>query len=216
MMTMHAAKGLEFPVVFVVGTEEGIFPGIRAIGEPEEMEEERRLCYVAMTRAKEKLYMTCAAQRMLFGKTSANRPSRFVGEIPPELTEQSGRSPLSPSTEDDQPWGYSRPARPTYGGSASGGFRQTSGYSGTRPPQRERTSRPTGIQGGYTPRPSAVKSGPLPDFHKGDMLTHKAFGKGMVLSIQPMGGDALIEIAFDTVGTKKLMLKSASQHMTKL
>ena len=216
MMTMHAAKGLEFPVVFVVGTEEGIFPGIRAIGEPEEMEEERRLCYVAMTRAKEKLYMTCAAQRMLFGKTSANRPSRFVGEIPPELTEQSGRSPLSPSVQDDEPWGYSRPVRPSYGSSVSGGFRQTSGYGGARPARTERPSRPTGIQGGYTPRPAAAKSGPLPDFHKGDMLMHKAFGKGMVLSIQPMGGDALIEIAFDTVGTKKLMLKSAAQHMTKL
>ncbi len=214
MMTMHAAKGLEFPVVFVVGTEEGIFPGVRAIGEPEEMEEERRLCYVAMTRAKEKLYMTCAAQRMLFGKTSANRPSRFVGEIPPELTEQSGRSPLAPSAEDSE-WGYSRPARPVYGsGVSGGGFRRTS-VSGGGAPRQERPSRPVGIQGGYTPRPAA-QSGPLPDFRKGDMLTHKAFGKGMVLSIQPMGGDALIEIAFDTVGTKKLMLKSASQHMTKL
>ena len=79
MMTMHSAKGLEFPVVFVVGVEEGIFPGIRAIGEPEEMEEERRLCYVAMTRAKEKLYLTCATQRMLFGRTSANRPSPLCG-----------------------------------------------------------------------------------------------------------------------------------------
>ncbi|MGN1004276.1 MAG: ATP-dependent DNA helicase PcrA, partial [Oscillospiraceae bacterium] len=95
-------------------------------------------------------------------------------------------------------------------------FRQTSGYGGARPARTERPSRPTGIQGGYTPRPAAAKSGPLPDFHKGDMLMHKAFGKGMVLSIQPMGGDALIEIAFDTVGTKKLMLKSAAQHMTKL
>ena len=86
MMTMHSAKGLEFPVVFVVGVEEGIFPGTRSIGEPEEMEEERRLCYVAMTRAKERLHMTCASQRMLFGHTNANRPSRFLGEIPPELS----------------------------------------------------------------------------------------------------------------------------------
>lgn len=161
--------------------------------------------------------MTCAAQRMLFGKTSANRPSRFVGEIPPELTEQSGRSPLSPSTEDDESWGYSRPARSMYGSAFSGGgFRRAGGYGGAPAQRKERPARPAGIQGGYTPRPSAAKSGPLPDFRKGDMLTHKAFGKGMVLSIQHMGGDALIEIAFDTVGTKKLMLKSASQHMTKL
>ena len=95
MMTMHSAKGLEFPVVFVVGVEEGIFPGIRAIGEAEEMEEERRLCYVAMTRAKEKLYMTCASQRMLFGRTNSNRPSRFLGEIPPEYVEKSGRLPYA-------------------------------------------------------------------------------------------------------------------------
>jgi DNA helicase-2/ATP-dependent DNA helicase PcrA len=209
LMTMHAAKGLEFPVVFVVGVEEGIFPGIRAIGEAEEMEEERRLCYVAMTRAKEKLYMTCAAQRMLFGKTSANRPSRFVGEIPPELMEQSGRSPLAPSSEEDEPWGY-RQSAPTRG---SSGVVQAGGYGAS--PRRERPARPRGIQGGYTPRPAATGVA-LPDFRKGDMLTHKAFGTGMVLSVQPMGGDALIEIAFDTVGTKKLMLKSASQHMTKL
>ena len=100
MMTMHSAKGLEFPVVFVVGAEEGIFPGIRAIGETEEMEEERRLCYVAMTRAKEKLYLTCANQRMLFGRTSSNRPSRFVDEIPTEHLERSGRTFLDPGVGD--------------------------------------------------------------------------------------------------------------------
>lgn len=215
MMTMHAAKGLEFPVVFVVGTEEGIFPGIRAIGEQEEMEEERRLCYVAMTRAKEKLYMTCAAQRMLFGKTSANRPSRFVGEIPPELAEQTGRSLLSRGAEENE-WGYSKVTRPSFGNSGFGGFHQSSGYGSARPVQQVRSSHSTGIQGGYTPKPAAAKGGSLPEFRKGDMLNHKAFGKGMVLAITPMGGDALIEIAFDTVGTKKLMLKSASQHMTKL
>ena len=107
MMTMHSAKGLEFPVVFVVGVEEGIFPGIRAIGEAEEMEEERRLCYVAMTRAKEKLYMTCASQRMLFGRTNSNRPSRFLGEIPPEYVEKSGRLPYAERAEREA----ERPAR---------------------------------------------------------------------------------------------------------
>ncbi len=84
MMTMHSAKGLEFPNVFIVGMEEGIFPGMRAIGEPGEMEEERRLCYVAITRAKERLCLVCARQRMLFGRTTANRVSRFVDEIPEE------------------------------------------------------------------------------------------------------------------------------------
>ena len=89
LMTIHSAKGLEFPTVFIVGMEETIFPGTRAIGEPEEMEEERRLCYVAITRAKEKLYLTSAHQRMLFGRTTANRVSRFVSEIPEEHIEKS-------------------------------------------------------------------------------------------------------------------------------
>ena len=84
LMTMHAAKGLEFPTVFIIGCEEGIFPGLRCIGEPDEMEEERRLCYVALTRAREHLILTCARQRMLFGRTTANRVSRFVEEIPDE------------------------------------------------------------------------------------------------------------------------------------
>ena len=89
MMTMHSAKGLEFPTVYVVGMEEGIFPGIRAIGDRPEMEEERRLCYVAITRAKRQLYLLCAKQRMLFGRTTANRASRFIDEIPEEHIEKS-------------------------------------------------------------------------------------------------------------------------------
>ncbi len=218
MMTMHAAKGLEFPVVFVVGVEEGIFPGIRAIGEMEEMEEERRLCYVAMTRAKEKLYMTCAAQRMLFGRTSNNRPSRFVGEIPDNFVEKSGRSYLSESTDTGEGWlpaadhgGERKPASTGVG--RGGGFDRgySGGYSGR-----------TSSAGSAQPRPSVVSApnrqtagAALPDYQKGDMVTHKAFGKGMVISVQKVGGDALAEIAFDKVGTKRLMLKSAAAHMEK-
>ena len=187
MMTMHSAKGLEFPVVFVVGMEEGIFPGMRCIGDEEEMEEERRLCYVAMTRAKEKLYLTCASQRMLFGRTSANRPSRFAGEIPPELLEQSGRS----YQEHSRPW--------------------ESGSSYVPSPQ----ARPKPIPTPGRPIP-AQSTSPAPTLQKGDSVQHKAFGRGLVLSVQKMGGDALVEIAFDTVGTKRLMLKSASQHLSKL
>ena len=216
MMTMHAAKGLEFPVVFVVGAEEGIFPGIRAIGETEEMEEERRLCYVAMTRAKQQLYLTCANQRMLFGRTSANRPSRFVDEIPPEHLERSGRSFLSDLGGED--WG-GMPSR----ASGYGGYGQRPAYGAGRG-EREGSGLPRA--GGHTPvsglpdrrsmpatsRPAAAPSLQLA---KGDMVDHKAFGRGMVLSVQPMGGDALVEIAFDNVGTKRLMLKSAAAHMTK-
>ena len=209
MMTMHSAKGLEFPVVFVVGAEEGIFPGIRAIGEPDEMEEERRLCYVAMTRAKEKLYLTCAGQRMLFGRTSANRPSRFLEEIPPEHLERSGRNFL----DRGDSWG-GMPSR-------------TSGYGGYAKPERspyDQRPEPRAPQrrdyGGFS-RAMGASAAPkggadLSAFHKGDMVRHKAFGQGMILSIQKMGGDALVEIAFDNVGTKRLMLKSAAAHMTKV
>ena len=227
MMTMHGAKGLEFPEVFLIAMEDGIFPGTRSIGEPEEMEEERRLCYVAMTRAKERLHLICASQRMLYGKTTANRPSRFVGEIPPELLEQSGRRvQTSFSVEDDYEWDQRRPSygsgrnyeRSSYSaGAASGQTRSFSGgYGESRQTARYGAARSPGVHGGYTSKPAAAKGGNLPDFRKGDMLQHTAFGRGMVLSIQPMGGDALIEIAFDNVGTKKLMLKSASKHMTKL
>ena len=134
MMTMHSSKGLEFPVVFVVGAEEGIFPGIRAIGETEEMEEERRLCYVAMTRAKEKLYLTCANQRMLFGRTSSNRPSRFVDEIPTEHLERSGRTFLDPGVGD---WG-GIPSRTSGYGGYQRGEQSYGGYAarGSEAPQR--------------------------------------------------------------------------------
>ena len=187
MMTMHSAKGLEFPVVFVVGMEEGIFPGMRCIGDEEEMEEERRLCYVALTRAKEQLHLTCASMRMLYGRTSANRPSRFAGEIPPDLLEQSGRS----YQERSRPW--------------------ESGSSYVPSPQ----ARPKPIPTPGRPIP-AQSTSPALTLQKGDSVQHKAFGRGLVLSVQKMGGDALVEIAFDTVGTKRLMLKSASQHLSKV
>ena len=239
MMTMHAAKGLEFPVVFAVGMEEGIFPGMRAIGDMEEMEEERRLCYVAMTRAKERLYMTCANQRMLYGRTSANRPSRFLGEIPEERVERSGRQGFSDQwhmgTADWQDEGYedtyvAKPRTTGYGSRFGGG--RPSGYGGGsfgHAEEGKEHAAGRGYDRGYTPvgrgssRPVGRSAGPsvsktaavLPDFHKGEMVIHKAFGRGMILTIAPMGGDALIEIAFDNVGTKKLMLKSAAQYMEK-
>ncbi|HIT32272.1 MAG TPA: UvrD-helicase domain-containing protein [Candidatus Enterenecus stercoripullorum] len=217
MMTMHSAKGLEFPVVFVVGMEEGIFPGMRTIGDPEEMEEERRLCYVALTRAKQRLYLTCAGRRMLFGRTSANRPSRFAGEIPEQLLEQSGRGyqdrvnawqnydfdqrPRVTSYPRDRAEQWERPAPPRpvgYYSPATSGGRTSSGGK-------------LAAASGYT-----AKSAPLPSYAKGDLVEHKAFGRGMVLSVQKMGGDVLLEIAFDDVGTKRLLLKSAGQNMRKI
>ena len=242
MMTMHAAKGLEFPVVFVVGAEEGIFPGVRAIGEPEEMEEERRLCYVAMTRAKERLVMTCAAQRMLFGRTSSNLPSRFLEEIPEQYLRREGRRAAA---FDDAAGYWSAPgqAAAPYGrGGSYGAERRGGGYGqaarGTERTPERRSAAPYGGErrGGYGgghaggsgypggsyshARPAARTSGggraaPALELRKGDMVEHTAFGTGMVLSLQPMGGDALVEIAFDKVGTKRLMVNSASKHMKK-
>ena len=210
MMTMHAAKGLEFPVVFVVGVEEGVFPGIRAIGEAEEMEEERRLCYVAMTRAKQKLYLTCASQRMLFGRTSANRPSRFAGEVPAEYVEKSGRSYLS-APDDDAAGRWSTPQagsyQRSYSGMGGGGARPATGGAYDAPASRPARPGTPAAQ----PRPAAS----LPAYQKGDGVIHKAFGRGMILNLTPMGGDALVEIAFEEGGTKRLMLKSAAVHMKK-
>ena len=209
MMTMHAAKGLEFPVVFVVGVEEGIFPGIRAIGETEEMEEERRLCYVAMTRAKERLHLTCASQRMLFGRTSANRPSRFVGEIPAEYVQASGRSYWS-APDDDAAGRWTAPS--TRSPSAD----RPSAYGAPRVPMGAGSPRrsPSAPRGGLG-RPETKAPASLPSFQKGDAVVHKAFGTGMILNVTPMGGDALVEIAFDKGSTKRMMLKSAAQHMSR-
>lgn len=194
MMTMHAAKGLEFPTVFIVGMEEGIFPGTRVIGEPEEMEEERRLCYVAITRAKQKLYLTCAKQRMLFGRTTANLKSRFVEEIP----------------EEDLQIIEPRPAQRTGGFSDS---YRSSGYgtSGrSYPSSRPQTRRP-----GFTP-PSTAKTQTAPVFSLGDKVKHRAFGLGEITKVSPMGGDALLEITFEGVGLKRLMQRAAGQFMTKV
>jgi len=183
MMTMHSAKGLEFPNVFLVGFEDGLFPGMRAVGEREEMEEERRLCYVAITRAKENLTITYAKQRMLYGRTNASLPSRFLREVPEDTMVKKG--------------GYQTPQNP---------YTKYCDFTQTAP------KKPVSFQNSYSaPTPSV-----LPEYHKGDMVLHTAFGRGMILSVLKMGGDALLEIAFDQIGTKKLMAKTASAHMKKL
>ena len=193
MMTMHSAKGLEFPTVFIVGAEESIFPGIRAIGEPEEMEEERRLCYVAITRAKRHLFLTCARQRMLFGRTTANRVSRFVDEIPEEDIRKNV----------PKGYGYRDPSRE----------QRAYGYDARRSAQAQRSS----IRPPEPPKTSAVKqTAPSVSFELGDRVRHKAFGPGRIVKKTPMGGDYLIEIDFDQLGPKKLMLRAAAINMTKL
>lgn len=178
MMTMHSAKGLEFPVVFLPGFEEGIFPGLQAIYDPNEIQEERRLCYVAITRAKESLYLLNADSRMLFGSTSRNRPSRFSLEIPLDL--------INKTREQD--W-----RKPDLG---------------TKMPVAEtelrRKSATAAMHLGQVTPPA--RSGNM--FKTGDMVQHKTFGKGLVISATPMGNDVLLEIAFEQ-GTKKLMANFA-------
>ena len=187
MMTMHSAKGLEFPVVYLVGMEEGLFPGTRVLTDPDELEEERRLCYVAITRAKRRLYMSHAKQRMLYGRTSFNRASRFLGELPEECVVRSGKS------------------RRNYSESSYHAYDRDDGCDAYA--RKQSYSRPA------TPKPKTQV--PMLELSKGDQVTHTAFGDGMVTSILKMNGDALLEIAFDRVGTKRLMLKAASAHMKK-
>jgi len=196
LMTMHAAKGLEFDNVFIVGVEEGLFPGIRSIGEPEEMEEERRLCYVGITRARKKLTLSCARQRMIFGKSSSNNPSRFVDEIPEEYIERCEAPRNDSFGAGTRSWSWDDSGRETNGWKAAG----TSKEPGTA-----RTSRPL-----TDSRPKKTA-----DYATGDRVAHTAFGEGVIEKMSPMGGDYLIEIRFDC-GTKRLMLRAASQNMKKL
>ena len=197
MMTMHSAKGLEFPHVFLVGFEDGLFPGMRAIGDKEEMEEERRLCYVAITRAKQHLTITHARQRMLYGRTSAALASRFLREIPEDCMVRKGAQ--RPRQETGYSWGSS------YGS-------EWSGYQ--NPPMQQK--RKEQYRRAETTAIGKTASAPMLELNKGDMVMHAAFGRGLVISVMKMGGDALLEIAFDDIGTRRLMAKAASTHMKKL
>ena len=191
LMTLHSAKGLEFPYVFITGLEEGIFPGQQAIYEPTELEEERRLAYVGITRAKRELYLTGAAQRMLFGRTTRNRPSRFVGEIPGELMKTEDETERFGSYHS----GYGE--RTGYG--SGYGARQTTVY---RP--NKLGSSPAPAPAAPRPRPAVPAAEPF-TLKTGDRVYHKTFGEGSILKIEPMGGDHLLTIHFDKVGAKRLM-----------
>ena len=207
LMTMHSAKGLEFDHVYLVGQEEGIFPGHRSIGEVEEMEEERRLCYVAITRAKKKLHMISASQRMLFGRTTANMPTRFLEEIPEDYKEQTGNVRAS----------YQN----TYGQNSRG---ETSHWTDDFAQRHPNEAQGMPQRGASTYEKSPRRAMSLPTappgahqaFARGDQISHTAFGKGQITQITPVGGDVLAEIAFEEVGSKRLMLKAAAAHMKKL
>lgn len=173
LMTLHSAKGLEFPVVFIPGMEEGIFPGNQSIYSEEELEEERRLAYVGITRAKEKLYLVNAQQRMLYGTTSRNMQSRFIREIPFGVT------------DDVSVKAYKMPVSKVPKHTVSSQNAHKFGQAGN----------------------GAAK--PSVDYKIGDTVLHKSFGTGTILSLQPMGNDTLMEVAFDKAGTKKMMANFA-------
>lgn len=194
LMTLHSAKGLEFPVVFIPGMEEGIFPGNQSMFSEEDLEEERRLAYVGITRAKKKLYLISSQQRMLYGQTSRNMPSRFLREIPSSVIDDQSvvarRSTGFTSTHS----GFSSGAR---GGSS---YTSSSKIGSAR--QSSNSAHKFG-QAGNAAQKSNV------DYKVGDTVSHKSFGTGTILTITPMGGDMLLEVAFDKAGTKKMMANYA-------
>ena len=208
MMTMHAAKGLEFPQVFVVGMEEGLFPGNRAMGDGAEMEEERRLCYVAMTRAREKLTLTNARQRTLYGRTTPCMPSRFLNEIPEENMEWLSKPQPRSESWEERDSDYGDHGYGSYGGY---GQRSAAPVVTRREPAEPKAGALRSAAGASKAAPKAAA--PRMQIQAGETVEHDAFGRGLVLSVRTMGGDALVEVAFDSVGTKKLMLKMAAQHL---
>ncbi len=185
LMTIHAAKGLEFPVVFLAGMEDGIFPSQQNIGEPEEMSEERRLAYVAITRAKEKLYITHARERMVYGKTSYSPLSQFVRlEMPPSLIYEEQKRTVPPR----YPSARYTPEKPkSFAGNHFSELNRRPEIS--TKPERKAGAAEYGIE----------------RFAPGSRVEHIMFGEGTVISAKDMGGDVLYEVSFDTAGTKKLM-----------
>ncbi|MBQ4324705.1 MAG: UvrD-helicase domain-containing protein [Clostridia bacterium] len=189
LMTIHSAKGLEFPVVFLPGMEEGIFPSGQCFESPQELSEERRLAYVALTRAKEEVYISHTNQRMLYGRTAANALSRFVNrEIPKGLIKE---EPYSAGQRRPTMGGFGAESRPrTYGG-----------QGGNRPAWEEMHRAPSVSQ---KPARTASSFG-VERYEIGTRVVHPAFGGGVVTGSKDMGGDVLYVVRFDTVGEKKLM-----------
>lgn len=173
LMTVHSAKGLEFRNVFLVGMEQGVFPGNRSLSTPQDLEEERRLAYVALTRAKEKLTLTTAASRMLFGMTMRNPPSQFLEEIDKSLLEEK----------------TSR--RQSKRGIPAGNAESVQSISL--------------LQQQVAASKKRVYQAQPKEFHVGERVRHAVFGDGTVLSITKMANDAMLEVGFDQVGTKRLM-----------
>lgn len=209
LMTMHSAKGLEFDYVFIVGMEEGVFPSELSRFSEEDMEEERRLCYVGITRARKELYLSCSQSRMIFGQTRRNRPSRFLEEIDATLLDEKA-SPMAAQRS----FGFG-----SFGGASAGtsprgsvtgwppgaGGWNRSASAGSAAPARAAGFGPTV---GVAPQPRPA-TGKKPVFKPGDKVEHKVFGRGVVLKATPAAGDTIVEIQFERAGIKKTMANYA-------
>ena len=217
LMTLHSAKGLEFPVVFLVGMEEGIFPGFRSIGEPKEIEEERRLCYVGVTRAKENLFLTCTKMRTMFGSTSCNSPSRFLEEIPSDLLEgyddAFGTSKIKKNLLEDSKYSWS------YGNSNSSSPIKSYNIKDTLDKGVAVASNIFGKQASFGRSAESFLSSlsnkgkkeiDLSQYGEGVRIFHKKFGEGTITKTEPEGEDLKVDIEFDKVGHKRLMAKFAN------
>ncbi len=201
LMTIHSAKGLEFGAVFLVGAEEGLFPGYRAMGSESDIEEERRLAYVAMTRAKQKLYITTARSRLVFGQTQSLAVSRFVREIPDQYLEEIGGSRAG-----DFSFGFRAPAEAGAG----------SGPRGVQTPAARFPGGPA-ILPTYATKPAsgtAASSAAPVDFRKGDRVRHARFGNGQIIQVDPVAGDAILLIEFASGERKRLMARMANLEKT--
>ncbi len=188
LMTMHSAKGLEFPAVFIIGMEDGLFPHLRALTDPEELEEERRLAYVGITRAEKQLFLSHAWSRLIFGQTQYNPPSRFIDEIPDELLEEAAGSR-----------GKRRKLSSTFGSSGTSG-----GYGGSS--SRAERSRDEIVDAAMKPRGPQPTGAHESGLKTGDDVMHKKWGEGIILDIRGAGDKAEATIRFPSVGEKTLLL----------
>ncbi|OMD83092.1 MULTISPECIES: DNA helicase PcrA [Paenibacillus] len=210
LMTMHSAKGLEFPTVFIVGMEEGVFPHSRAFQDNDELEEERRLAYVGITRAEKQLFLSCARMRTLFGRTTANQPSRFLEEIPEELKEDTVK------TQDRFQRGGAE-AGGAYGGrgfgsGGRGNFGGRGGATGATPAGGGSTASAAAskssvtVTSGGAQRATGAGAAAAGDYKAGDKVSHGKWGTGTVVSVKGSGNDTELQIAFPApVGVKRLL-----------
>lgn len=210
LMTMHSAKGLEFPTVFIVGMEEGVFPHSRAFQDNDELEEERRLAYVGITRAEKQLFLSCARMRTLFGRTTANQPSRFIEEIPEELKEDTAK------TQDRFQRGGSEVGG-AYGGrgfsgGSRGNFGGRSGVAGAAPIGSGSTASAATskssvtVTSGGAQRATGAGAAAAGDYKAGDKVSHGKWGTGTVVAVKGTGNDTELQIAFPApVGVKRLL-----------